>query len=253
MNNQMMNQMVVMNNQIMNLIVNNMKNLGMNSLKNNQRNNRAKTKNNNFQMNYNKNPQNPKINSKEKNMSIPNKNNNSNSILKNNINNQGNKNNILNNKQNDREGKLSNEELKELKEAFDAFDSEGKGKINIKEVIESMKSLEFDKKNPIIFKILCELDTEDVQKKGGITFDEFIEAIEKKLYDRDSKEGIKNTFNLMISDPNRNVINFNDLKKLSEELGENMSDEEIKDMLKNASKNGTYLTFEEFYEIMKKK
>ena len=32
-----------------------------------------------------------------------------------------------------------------------------------------------------------------------------------------------------------------------------MSDEEIKNMLKRVSKNGTELTFEEFYEIMKKK
>ena len=204
-------------------------------------------------MNCNKNLKNPIIHSKYKNMSIPDKKNNHNYILKNNVNNQGNKNNNLNNKQNDREGKFSNEDIKELKEAFDAFDSEGKGKINIKEVIESMKSLEFDKTNKTIFQIFCELDTEDAQKKGGITFDEFVEAIGKKFGDNDSKEGIRNTFDLMIGDPNSDVITFNDLKKLSEELGDNMSDEEIKDMLKNASKNGTYLTFEEFYEIMKKK
>ena len=42
------------------------------------------------------------------------------------------------------------------------------------------------------------------------------------------------------------------MKKVAKELGENMSDEEIEDMLIRASKNGKpELTFEEFYEIMK--
>ena len=47
-----------------------------------------------------------------------------------------------------------------------------------------------------MFQIFYELDTEDVQKKGGITFDEFIKSIEKKLGNKDTKEGIRNIFNL---------------------------------------------------------
>ena len=43
------------------------------------------------------------------------------------------------------------------------------------------------------------------------------------------------------------------LKKIAQELGENMSAEELKDMLERASANGTELTFDEFYEIMTKK
>ena len=43
------------------------------------------------------------------------------------------------------------------------------------------------------------------------------------------------------------------IKKIFKDLGENMSDEELKDMLERASKNGVELTFEEFYDIMTKK
>ena len=43
------------------------------------------------------------------------------------------------------------------------------------------------------------------------------------------------------------------IKKIFKDLGENMSDEELKDMLERASKNGVVLTFEEFYNIMSKK
>ena len=43
------------------------------------------------------------------------------------------------------------------------------------------------------------------------------------------------------------------LVKKSKELGENMSDEELKDMLEHDSKNYVEFTFEGFYIIMTKK
>ena len=43
------------------------------------------------------------------------------------------------------------------------------------------------------------------------------------------------------------------MKKICKEWGENMSDEELKDMLERSSKNGVELTFEEFYDIITKK
>ena len=90
-------------------------------------------------------------------------------------------------------------------------------------------------------------------ENGGINFDDFVDAINDKLEDKESKEGIKRIFDLFIDDPNADTITLRSLKKISKELGENMSDEELKDMLEGASKNGVELTFEEFYDIMTKK
>ena len=90
-------------------------------------------------------------------------------------------------------------------------------------------------------------------ENGGINFDDFVDAINDKLEDKESKEGIKRIFDLFIDDPNADTITLRSLKKISKELGENMSDEELKDMLERASKNGVELTFEEFYDIMIKK
>ena len=91
------------------------------------------------------------------------------------------------------------------------------------------------------------------ERNGGITFDDFVDAINDKLGDKESKEGIRRIFDLFIDDPNADTITLSSLKKISKELGENMSDEELKDMLERASKNGVELTFEEFYDIMTKK
>ena len=148
---------------------------------------------------------------------------------------------------------LSNEEVDEIKQAFDLFDTNGTGKIDPKELKAAMQSLGFDSKNPTIYQLSADLDTPQSEKNGGISFDDFVDAINDKLGDKESKEGIRRIFDLFIDDPNADTITLSSLKKISKELGENMSDEELKDMLERASKNGVELTFEEFYDIMTKK
>ena len=70
-----------------------------------------------------------------------------------------------------------------------------------------------------------------------------MDAINNKLDDKESKEGIRRIFDLFIGDPNSDTITLSSLKKKSKELGENMNDEELKIMLETASKNGVELTF----------
>ena len=148
---------------------------------------------------------------------------------------------------------LSTEEVDEIKQAFDLFDTNGTGKIDPKELKAAMQSLGFDSKNPTIFQLIADLDTPEAAKNGGIDFDNFVEAINNKLGDKESKEGIRRIFDLFIDDTNSDTITLNSLKKIARELGENMTAEELKDMLERASSNGTELTFDEFYEIMTKK
>lgn len=148
---------------------------------------------------------------------------------------------------------LSSEEVDEIRQAFDLFDTNGTGKIDPKELKAAMQSLGFDTKNPTIFQLIADLDTPEALKAGGIDFDSFVEAINNKLGDKETKEGIRRIFDLFIDDPDSDTITLNSLKKIARELGENMTTEELKDMLERASSNGTELTFEEFYEIMTKK
>jgi Ca2+-binding EF-hand superfamily protein len=148
---------------------------------------------------------------------------------------------------------LSNEEIKELRQAFELFDSSGEGKLNPKELISSMKSLHFDSKNPTIFSLIADLDTIEAKKNGGITFDEYVISINSKLHDKESKEGIRRIFDLFIDNPNNDTITMSALKKVALELGENMTDDDLKDMLERTSTSGNEITFDEFYDIMTKK
>ena len=148
---------------------------------------------------------------------------------------------------------LTPEEIDEIRQAFDLFDTNGTGKIDPRELKAAMQSLGFDSKNPTIFSLIADLDTPEAVKKGGIDFDAFVDAINQKLGDKDTKEGIARIFNLFIDDPTSETITLNALKKIAKELGEQMSHEDLKDMLERASSNGTELTFDEFYDIMTKK
>jgi centrin-1 len=157
-----------------------------------------------------------------------------------------------NTKKVDRPG-LSQDEVDEIRQAFDLFDTNGTGKIDPKELKAAMQSLGFDSKNPTIFQLIAELDTAEAAKKGGIDFETFVEAINNKLGDKESEEGLRRIFNLFIDDPNSDTITISSLKRIARELGEQMSNEELKDMLERASSNGNELTFAEFYDIMTKK
>ena len=148
---------------------------------------------------------------------------------------------------------LSGEEIDEIHQAFELFDTNGTGMIDPKELKAAMQSLGFDTKNPTIYELIADLDTPEAEKNGGIDFNTFIDSINAKLGDKESRDGIQRIFELFIDDPNETTITLNSLKKIARELGENMSNEELKDMLERASQNGTELTFEEFYEIMTKK
>ena len=138
---------------------------------------------------------------------------------------------------------LSSEKVNEIRQSFDLFDTNVTGKIDSKELRAAMQSFRFDSKNPIIYKLIADLDIPDEERNGGISFDDFLDAINNKLDDKESKEGIRRKFDLFIGDPNSDTITLSSLKKKSKELGENMNDEELKIMLERASKNGVELTF----------
>jgi Ca2+-binding EF-hand superfamily protein len=148
---------------------------------------------------------------------------------------------------------LSSEEVDEIKQAFELFDTNGTGRIDPKELKAAMQSLGFDSKNPVIYQLIADLDTPENSKKGGIDFNTFVEAINDKLGDRSSRDGVKRIFQLFIDDPSQDTISLSSLKRIAKELGEQMSADELRDMLERASSNGQELTFDEFYEIMTKR
>jgi centrin-1 len=145
------------------------------------------------------------------------------------------------------------DDLEELRNAFEIFDVNGNGKVDVKELKYTLEQLGYDTKNPAIYKLIAEFDTPERMKKGGLDFDSFVNVIDTKLGDKDSKDGLKKIYELFSDDGTSGTITIDSLKKIANELGENMSHEELKDLIEKATDGGFELKFEEFYEVMTRK
>ena len=94
--------------------------------------------------------------------------------------------------------KLNGEKVDEIRQSFDLFDTNVIGKIDSKELRAAMQSFRFDSKNPTIYQLIADLDIPDEERNGGISFDVFFDAINNKLDDKESKEGIRRIFDFLL-------------------------------------------------------
>jgi centrin-1 len=144
---------------------------------------------------------------------------------------------------------ITDEQRQEIKEAFDLFDTDQSGFIDGKELKVAMRALGFEPRKEEVQKMIAEVD---IDGSGQIHYDDFVKLMTVKIMNRDPQEEILKAFRLFASD-NPNGITFKDLKRVSRELGEKMSDEELQEMIDEADRNGDGVVDEaEFLRIMKK-
>ena len=73
-----------------------------------------------------------------------------------------------------------------------------------------------------------------------------------KMQERDPIEEMKQAFRLFIDDDGEKIT-LKHLKRVAKELGENMTDEELQEMLEEADRDGDgMLNFEEFQRVVQK-
>ena len=144
---------------------------------------------------------------------------------------------------------LSEEQKQEIREAFDLFDTDGSGTIDAKELKVAMRALGFEPNKDEIKKMIADIDKDG---NGTIDFEEFLAMMTAKMGERDSREEIMKAFRLF-DDDETGKISFKNLKRVAKELGENMTDEELQEMIDEADRDGDgEVNEEEFFRIMKK-
>ncbi|XP_030064737.1 centrin-1 isoform X2 [Microcaecilia unicolor] len=144
---------------------------------------------------------------------------------------------------------LSEEQKQEIREAFDLFDTDGIGTIDVKELKVAMRALGFEPKKEEIKKMISDIDKEGT---GKISFHDFLSVMTQKMADKDSKEEILKAFRLF-DDDETGKISFKNLKRVAKELGENLTDEELQEMIDEADRDGDgEVNEQEFLRIMKK-
>ena len=97
-----------------------------------------------------------------------------------------------------------------------------------------------------VYEVMTELDNPRNKNLGGASFNDFCQTVNNRIPERETTADLRRVFNLFLDDPNATTTSLQSIKKVTEELGENIDELELEAMLKNASKAGDKLIFEDF-------
>ena len=114
-----------------------------------------------------------------------------------------------------------------------------------------MQTLKLNEKSPVIYELFEEFDTPE-NSKNRLDYDEFVELLNEKLSDNDSQKAISRIYEVFLGDSPSETLSFESIKKVVEDVGDDMSDTQIRELLERATKNGKDMTYEEFYAVMTK-
>ncbi len=135
----------------------------------------------------------------------------------------------------------------EFKEVFSLFDKDGDGTIDTNELGTVMRALG---QNPTSQEIDQMIEEVDVNGDGDIDFDEFCNLMIKKMRESEPEEELVEVFKIFDKDDN-GKIDWYDLKEVFKELGEKVTDEDLKEMIEeHDNDNDKALNFEEFVRMM---
>ncbi|NXK83047.1 CETN2 protein, partial [Amazona guildingii] len=142
---------------------------------------------------------------------------------------------------------LTEEQKRDIREAFDLFDTDGTGYVDVKELKEVMRTLGYEPRREEIKKMVSDID------KGGtgkISFSGFLTVITQKMVY--SEEEILKVFKLF-DDDETGKISLKNLKRVARELGENLTDEELQEMIDEVDGDGDgQVNEQEFLSFMNK-
>lgn len=145
---------------------------------------------------------------------------------------------------------LTPQEIRDLKLVFDVFDTDNSGSIDARELRKAMKALGFKISKESIEDMIADLD---IDKSGSIEFDEFLEFIIARQGDgRDVHNEIVQGFKMFDTDKT-GKISLNNLKQVSRLCGVKLNEQELKEMIQEADKDGdNEVDQEEFVSMMLK-
>ena len=110
-----------------------------------------------------------------------------------------------------------------------------------------MTSLGFESKNGAIFQMISDLDADG---NGSIDFGEWLALMTKRVNDKDSRANVNKIFALF-DDERTGFISIKNLRRVAQELGENISEEELQELINRADTDHDGLVSEEeFYTIL---
>ncbi|KAJ4793511.1 Calmodulin [Rhynchospora pubera] len=142
---------------------------------------------------------------------------------------------------------LTPEQISEFQQAFLLFDRNNDGRITLEELAAVIHQLGL---NPTEVELLEMIREVDINGNGTIEFNEFTVLMARKLMETDTDEEMKEAFEVFDKDHN-GLISPSELRHVMRNLGENLTDDEVAQMIREADIDGDgYVNYEEFVRMM---
>jgi len=145
---------------------------------------------------------------------------------------------------------LTEEQTESLRVAFELFDTDGSGSISSAELGAVMRKLGHE---PTTEELNDVINEHDADGSGQIEFQEFCVLMAEQMSDANKEDTLRAAFETFDKDGS-GAISRAELKEVMTSLGENLSEEDIEDMMNEADTDGDgNISFAEFVRMMTSK
>jgi len=143
--------------------------------------------------------------------------------------------------------KLTEVQQKKAKEAFDSHDKRGEGHIKVGDIATAMKKFGLSVTASWMEKMTDFIDTEGT---GFVELEEFVLLARRKMQEDEDEKELKEMFRVLDKEK-RGEVNTSELRWILKSLGDNMTEEEIDDMIADVDTDGSgWVDFDEFKKLM---
>ncbi|MFH4979493.1 hypothetical protein AB6A40_006202 [Gnathostoma spinigerum] len=152
-------------------------------------------------------------------------------------------------------GVISAMSRKELEVVFNTYDTNGTGAVPVSALKNVLRCLGFEPRRCEVVDLEAKVLAR--RKKLGLSqgifnVDDLVDVLGSRLNEENRMAEMRAAFELFDSD-SKGYITVEDLRKVTQELGENLDEDQLKEMICEADSSGEgRVTEEEFYKIMKK-
>ena len=131
-----------------------------------------------------------------------------------------------------------------LKDSFDFLDYEKSGELDINQVLENMDKLGYKDSHPELFDLIESLG------ENKVNFSDYETIITEIMNQKEEDAGLQRMYDLLLYNQKLQAIDYDILKKISEETGNPMTDLELRFALQEAG-DGKTISIENFINFMK--
>ena len=138
----------------------------------------------------------------------------------------------------------------EIQNAFNSYEPDNNGFININQLNDYTKINNIKNKHPFIYDSIKSITSQKNEEKNDmISSEEYLDFFDEQLNDINSKEGLKNIFNVL-ADGDDKKLSWNKLPIIAKELGDNNMANNLLNLIEQGKLFNKDINFDEFCDII---